>query len=79
MNLIVYAVATKYGVPIINYSGAFSNAQVGYGGTAYASGGTALGFGPSVGQFPGSGSFFTPSTGRAFTQPIFQHLPGTRS
>jgi hypothetical protein len=64
MDLIVYAVATKYGVPIINYSGAFSNAQVGYGGNASASGGgTALGFGPSVGQFPGSGSFFVPNPG----------------
>ena len=33
MDLIVYAVATKYGVPIINYSGAFTNAQVGYNGS----------------------------------------------
>jgi hypothetical protein len=52
--IIVYAVATKYGVPIVNYSGAFSNAQTGYAGTVNGSGGTALGFG---------GSFFVPSTG----------------
>jgi hypothetical protein len=35
MDLIAYAVATKYGVPIINYSGAFSNAQTGWNGVAY--------------------------------------------
>jgi hypothetical protein len=60
-DLIVYAVATKYGVPIINYSGAFSNAQTGYGGVANGSGGTAFGF---DGEYlnPNS-SFFTPSEG----------------
>ena len=45
MDFEVYAIATKYGVPIINYSGAFSNAQTGYGGAANGSGGTAQGFG----------------------------------
>jgi hypothetical protein len=45
MDIILDAVATKYRVPIVNYSGAFSNAMIGYGGTAYGTGGTAQGFG----------------------------------
>jgi hypothetical protein len=53
-GLEVYAIATKYGVPVINYSGAFSNAQTGYAGQVSGSGGTAQLFG-------GVGSFFTPS------------------
>jgi hypothetical protein len=55
MDLIAYGVATKYGVPIINYSGAFSNAQTGWNGVAYGSGsygGVAAAFaGSSVGLF----------------------------
>ena len=49
MDIIVYSVAAKYGVPMINYAGAFSNAQTGYNG-AVSSGGTAQGF---------AGPFFT--------------------
>jgi hypothetical protein len=55
MDLIAYGVATKYGVPIINYSGAFSNAQTGWNGVAYgfaSYGGVAAAFaGSSVGLF----------------------------
>jgi hypothetical protein len=40
-DLEVYAIATKYRVPVINYSGAFSNAQTGYAGVVNGSGGTA--------------------------------------
>jgi hypothetical protein len=54
MDLIVYSVATKYGVSIVNYNGAFSNAQTGYAGNVNGSGGTAQLFGLS-------GPFFTPS------------------
>jgi hypothetical protein len=53
-DLEVYAIATKYRVPVINYSGAFSNAQTAYAGVVNGSGGTAQLFG-------GVGSFFTPS------------------
>ena len=55
-DLEVNAVATKYGVPIINYSGAFSNATTGYGGNALGTGGTAQLFG-------GVANFFQPAPG----------------
>jgi hypothetical protein len=45
MDIEVYAIATRYGVPIINYSGAFSPSQTGYAGTGVAAGGTAQAFG----------------------------------
>jgi hypothetical protein len=59
MDFIAYAVATKYNVPTINYSGAFSNAQVGYSGSVNGtSGGTAQEF---------TGPFFTPTnTGTSY-------------
>ncbi len=49
MDIIVYSVSRQYGVPLINYAGAFSNAQTGYNG-AVSPGGTAQGF---------AGPFFT--------------------
>jgi hypothetical protein len=62
-NLIAYAVATKYGVPIINYSGAFSNAQIGYAGNVSGDCGSAQGMCGTAQGFGGVWNFFIPSTG----------------
>jgi hypothetical protein len=53
MDLVAYAVASKYGVPMINYSGAVTDGETGYAGSGGSDGGTAHTF---------SNAFFIPST-----------------
>ena len=60
MDLMVYAVATEYGVPVVNYSGAFSNATTSYAGNVNEYPGTAQGFNGGTAQgFGGVWNFFT--------------------
>jgi hypothetical protein len=57
MDLIVYAVATRYGVPIINYSGAFGTGQLGGPGNCTGQG-TGQAFGSLV--LPTNTSIYSP-------------------
>jgi hypothetical protein len=66
MDLIAYAVATKYGIPVINYSGAFSNATIGYAGNVGEDCGSAQGMCGTAQGFGGVWNFFTPNTGNSF-------------
>jgi len=62
MDIEAYAIATRYGVPIINYSGAFTPSQTGYAGTGIAAGGTAQAFGWGPGWGGGSPTLIGPAT-----------------
>jgi hypothetical protein len=66
MDIEVNAIATQYGVPIVNYNGAFSGGTTAYAGTGIQAGGTAQGFGwlnalTVAASSPGGVSTMTPT------------------